>query len=386
MISFFKRIGRGKQAAKDKEQPPVESPAQKRPKTLETPKTQIWNDLIDPSENTSADITQCLKDWNRDRKQIFIGGISLEQIFINEGYIKINGKGETVVREVTVGELEGIWKKYLLGIQDEKKTAMDEKKKAMLDNLTKYMHQGGYLHMLQTSLFKIGSRLGVIVGGSHSKDVVPGFDIVVHGNEIVMRETLTVKALRSSSLDDPDADSDPDPDPEKPIAEGDPLMVLESVYKLSSDSTGKIQCTAERVTLEHHSDYTERLFEAAQFVGNFVQYLEADKKSKEKGGITLDDRDQRKLIAVMHKYLNENPGAKLEDITSAKLATMVKGVIDSPDRVGVKTGDEQKEIVRKEKNKADSLSILFLQERKKQQVKSSGKEPKPEPESPGPKP
>ena len=376
MISFFKRIGRRKQAAKDKEQLLVESPAQKRPKTLETPKTQIWNDLIDPSENTSADITQCLKDWNRDREQIFIHGISLEQIFIGKKYTKINEKGEIVARDVTVEELQGIWKEYLLkGIQDEKKEAMS-------DNLTKYMHQGGYLHMLQTSLFKIGSRLGVIVGGSHSKDVVPGFDIVVHGNEIVMRETLTVKALRSSSLDDPDADSDP----EKPIAEGDPLMVLESVYKLSSDSTGKIQCTAERVTLEHHSDYTERLFEAAQFVGNFVQYLEADKKSKEKGGITLDDRDQRKLIAVMHKYLNENPGAKLEDITSAKLATMVKGVIDSPDRVGVKTGDEQKEIVRKEKNKADSLSILFLQERKKQQVKSSGKEPKPEPESPGPKP
>ncbi|HBC71505.1 MAG TPA: hypothetical protein DCZ38_01815 [Coxiellaceae bacterium] len=254
----------------------------------------------------------------------------------------------------------------------------------MLENLTKYMHQGGYLHMLQTSLFKIGNRLGLIMGGGYSKDIDSRFDIVVHDNEIVMIETLTVTALRSSGMDV----RYPDADPEIPIATGEPLMVIESVYNLSSDSTGKIQCVAESVTLEHHSVSTEKLFMDAQkqakslaFVSDFVKYI-----GKTGQGITLNETDQRLLTAKVYKYLTEKPDAKLEDITSAKLATMVKEVVGSSDRVGVKTGDEQKEIVRKEKNKADSLSILFLQERKKQQVKSSGREPKPEPESPGPKP
>ena len=249
MTSFFeriKRLGSGKRTAKYKEQPPAGV----------HPKTQIWDDLIDSSENRSADIGQCLKDWNRGKERIFIGGISLEQILIDKKYTKVNEKGETVARDVDAKELQGIWEEYLLkGIPDE------AGKKAMLGNLTKYMHQGGYLNMLQTSLFKIGTKLGFMMGGGYSKDIDPRFDIVVHGSEILMMEKLTVNALRSSGM----TEQYPDADPEKPIATGDPLMIIESVYKLSLDPVKKIpECTTESITLEHHSVFTEQLFMEAQ--------------------------------------------------------------------------------------------------------------------------
>jgi hypothetical protein len=111
------------------------------------------SDIINLQNSREDDIDQCLKDWNRGKYDIYVGGVSLEQIYRDEGYTKLDTDNTIVPRDIIASELENIWKKYLLrGINSE------ERREDMLWHMSRYMHQGGYLNMLQVSINEMGMK------------------------------------------------------------------------------------------------------------------------------------------------------------------------------------------------------------------------------------
>ena len=219
---------------------------------------------------------QCILDWNRDAADIHIDGKSFLQICIEKGkeyyHMGVDKEGKpTEVTNVTADQLGEIWKEYIL------KDIPEPEKSAMLDNMSKFMHQGGYLNIMQASLeqeLTTDYNAGVCPYMFGAGDLHRSFDISTGDGKIAIKSSLVVDHLKATQgveyggkvelTEDELQSLEVLPDNKSVVhqinGEQQPLMSAEGNFTLSCEG-GIPKFSVESFTLEHHTDFTRELFE-----------------------------------------------------------------------------------------------------------------------------
>lgn len=190
------------------------------------------------SNLTQRDINLCVKDWTRGG-QIFFGKTgerSLDDVCKEKS---IEG-GYRVIEEES---LKKLWQEELISKVSILQT--DEQKQVALKYLSDYMHQVGCLNILEYSLSEIAVAKGVCFDAAKTDRT---FVIFIEDNKIHMRETVKPRKIMNENGDALANDSDK-------------LMVATGEYVISFEGKNKKpKFSIESVKLEHHSDYTRKMF------------------------------------------------------------------------------------------------------------------------------
>ncbi len=165
----------------------------------------LVNDMLEDGkpaqEEAYADINTCVTDWERDKDVVYIQGISLRKIY---GYLKYDpesrknsttntGAGESIPK---ANQLINIWDEYIF----KNFTSNSEKEQSLAENcMSRYMHQGGFLHILQFALVKhlsVKCDQGITLSSKCFKNL--RIDINVINNKITMKHAFDVVSLNVS--------------------------------------------------------------------------------------------------------------------------------------------------------------------------------------------
>ncbi|MBU0744547.1 MAG: hypothetical protein KKE11_04190 [Gammaproteobacteria bacterium] len=197
--------------------------------------------IIDLKKNTLANMEQCLRDWNRGFNNIFF----LDGRVLRSFKDICGDMGITSGDELTEETLRKIWNDRLLS----KAFGSNESKKGvMLEDFEHFMHQGGYLNMLQSALFDVIIKKENILSSLDGVD--RRFVISVDKDKISMTESLKIKKITDLKG--------------VVVANGSskkPLMTAVGEYSLDFDSVSNIpRCAIKKVELEHNSKITQSFF------------------------------------------------------------------------------------------------------------------------------
>lgn len=150
---------------------------------------------------------------------------------------------------LTKDSLREIWKDRL--IEKAFGDNSEAQKKAILEHFEQYMHQGGYLGMLQAALFDRALEKNNILSPDNGFDRKVVFSVTK--GEISIVETLGLKEI--CSLENRE-------DPVVASASKDPLLMAVGKYNLVFDELSQQpRCSVKEVTLKHNSEITQSLFE-----------------------------------------------------------------------------------------------------------------------------
>jgi hypothetical protein len=143
--------------------------------------------LVTPG--SKGEMKNCLDDWNRSQRLIYINGVSLEEIYRKEGIVEVDKNGRVTTKNATEGELKGIWAKYIL----KNLSALNGSERVlMLQHMTNFMHQGGYLHLVQSSLLTAAIGSGFQVGTDTSVNRTKRLDISTMRDGIELTDNFEV--------------------------------------------------------------------------------------------------------------------------------------------------------------------------------------------------
>lgn len=205
---------------------------------------QRREEILNLANNVAADIEQCLRDWNKGLDNIY---------FLEDGKEKslrniCSGIGVKEGSALNEEQLKKIFNDHLV---EKAFSGNEAQKKVMLEHCEYFMHQGGYLGMLQSALFDAALDKNNVLSpeGGFDRRVV----FSAAKGEISITETLKLKEI--CSLENRE-------DPVVASASKDPLMVAVGKYSISFDEVSQQpRCTVKEVALKHNSEITKSLFE-----------------------------------------------------------------------------------------------------------------------------
>ena len=226
---------------------------------------------------------QCLLDWQRSEKIVIEGDQKKLEKHI---YFNINGEEKSFrdiceeyyekqgvefdgFQDLTKGQLENIWKEYLIDKAFPSPQYDDAQREMMLDHFKLSMHQGGYPYVLQSALWARSNEKGLLLGGN---DVVQKCVFSVRENNISMKETVEVKRLRYTEEDGGELKNIESPSDKSPLM----IATAETALAIGKNKNGKYQIRGviKNVTLKHNSEITKKKFDERDLWQKIVDFFD----------------------------------------------------------------------------------------------------------------